>query len=97
MNGTTSKSPDLKGYLPSVLVLFAWGSLVLVVSLVSYWHFTDVQGALREHAEEEGIGEIPGVNFDGEVRWALAFVAVGGIMMVAAVVLTFIAMTRKRG
>jgi len=97
MNGKANATRALEGYLLSVLVLLALGSLVLVPSMLAYWYWTDTQKTLKEQAERQGVGEIPGVNLDNEVRWSLTLVVVGGIMIVAAVVLAFVALLRNRG
>jgi len=97
MNGKANMTHDLEGYLLSILVLLALGSFVLVANVLAYSHLTDMQKILREEAEKQGVGEIPGVNLDGEVRWALTLVVVGGIMIVAGVVLALVASLRKRG
>jgi len=96
MNGKANMTRDLEGYLLSILVLLALGSLVLVPSMMAYRYWTDVQKTLKEQAERQGVGEIPGANVDSQVRWALMLVVVGGIMIVAAVVLAFVALLRKR-
>jgi len=76
--------------------MLALGTLLLLSSLVMYWHVEDVNETLKESAEDAGTLVPPGADQDYTLRFLQILIVIACMFLSVGVLLVIIAFARGK-
>lgn len=97
MGDRSNTVEGFEGFLLSTLILLAIGILFLASGILLYVQYHDLKAQIDEQAERQGLGSIPGVNLEEQVRMAWLMIVMGAAALSAAMTVALVGLSRKHG